>query len=310
MALASPTRILTVWPYGHLPLSPLYVIARRVLLDALGALADHRSAFILIGAQAVYARTGSADFDLSVAPFTSDADLAIDPRRLAVAPRIEQAMVTAGFRLSAESGIWIATAAVDGVPAEIPVDLLVPEALAGAGRRAARLPDHGRNAARRTPGLEAALVDCTVLELPSLEPKVDERVVAVPVAGVAALLVAKAFKIHERVRDAQQGHPHRLKPKDAGDVIRLMRAAAPRSVGLRLREIGDDAVAGASVRTGVEYLHRLFARRRSPGVELAVVALHGAAPDVYVRELAVSYMAELLDAYRSAEATTTTGPRA
>jgi hypothetical protein len=33
---------------------PLYVAARRVLLDALGALDNHREALVLVGAQAVY----------------------------------------------------------------------------------------------------------------------------------------------------------------------------------------------------------------------------------------------------------------
>jgi hypothetical protein len=55
----------------------LYVIARRVLLDALDALGTHRAAVILVGAQAIYLRVGETD--LAVAPFTTDGDLAIDP---------------------------------------------------------------------------------------------------------------------------------------------------------------------------------------------------------------------------------------
>ena len=48
----------------------LYVMARRVLLDALEALGAHRDAIILVGAQAVYLRVGEAD--LAVAPYTTD----------------------------------------------------------------------------------------------------------------------------------------------------------------------------------------------------------------------------------------------
>ena len=44
----------------------LYVIARRVLLDALDALGGHRDAVVLVGAQAIYLRVGEAD--LAVAP--------------------------------------------------------------------------------------------------------------------------------------------------------------------------------------------------------------------------------------------------
>lgn len=40
---------------------PLYVAARRVLLDALTALREHRDAIVLVGAQAVYIHAGDAD---------------------------------------------------------------------------------------------------------------------------------------------------------------------------------------------------------------------------------------------------------
>ena len=62
----------------------LYVAARRVLLDGLEALGTHRGAMILVGAQAIYLRVG--DTDLAVAPYTTDADLVIDPSRLAEMP--------------------------------------------------------------------------------------------------------------------------------------------------------------------------------------------------------------------------------
>ncbi len=53
-------------------LDPLYVAARRVLLDALDALVNHRDAIVLAGAQAVYVRTGAADLDASVSPYSGD----------------------------------------------------------------------------------------------------------------------------------------------------------------------------------------------------------------------------------------------
>jgi hypothetical protein len=43
-----------------------YVAARRVLLDALTALAPHGDAVILAGAQAIYLHTGTAE--LAIAP--------------------------------------------------------------------------------------------------------------------------------------------------------------------------------------------------------------------------------------------------
>jgi hypothetical protein len=62
----------------------LYVIARRVLLDALDALREHRDATILVGAQAIYLHAGDAG--LGVAEYTTDADLALDPDLLAEIP--------------------------------------------------------------------------------------------------------------------------------------------------------------------------------------------------------------------------------
>jgi len=66
-------------PAGTVPtetadVDPRYVEARRVLLNALAALAPHGPAFVVAGAQAVYLRTGDAD--IAVAQYTTDGDLA------------------------------------------------------------------------------------------------------------------------------------------------------------------------------------------------------------------------------------------
>jgi len=93
---------------------PRYVAARRVLLDALLALEAQADALIIAGAQAVYLHAG--DGDLTVAPFTTDADLAVNPELLYGDPLLEAAMTGAGFQLAlydghVEPGIW--TTAVD-----------------------------------------------------------------------------------------------------------------------------------------------------------------------------------------------------
>lgn len=82
---------------GEPDLAPedLLVRSRSVMLDALEALAAHRDAVIVIGAQAVYLRTGGAQVALAEA--TKDSDLAMDPRRLGDDPRVEAAMNEAGF---------------------------------------------------------------------------------------------------------------------------------------------------------------------------------------------------------------------
>ena len=74
---------------------PLYVAARSVLLDALNALGPQREAVIVVGAQAVYLRTGDAG--IAVTPYTTDADLVLAPDRLTDEPRVEELMRAARF---------------------------------------------------------------------------------------------------------------------------------------------------------------------------------------------------------------------
>lgn len=69
---------------------PVYVNAREVLLDALEALGAHRASLILVGPQATYFHTGEAD--IAVAPFTTDADVVIDPTSLADQPVLGEAL--------------------------------------------------------------------------------------------------------------------------------------------------------------------------------------------------------------------------
>src|SRR5258708_38547301 len=76
---------------------PLYVLARRALLDGLSALDPHLGSIIVIGAQAVYLHTGPAEF--AVAEFTTDADLAIAPEFLADNPGLGDLLEADGFTL-------------------------------------------------------------------------------------------------------------------------------------------------------------------------------------------------------------------
>lgn len=74
---------------------PLYVMARRALLDALDALRPHLDAVVLVGAQAIYMHTGDAD--LAVAEYTTDADLALQPDALDDEPLLEEVLRARGF---------------------------------------------------------------------------------------------------------------------------------------------------------------------------------------------------------------------
>jgi hypothetical protein len=266
-----------------------YVAARRVLLDALRALAPHKQAVIVAGAQAIYLQTG--DGEIGIAPYTTDGDLAIDPTLLGDEPQLDAAMRAARFTLSlTEPGIWLSTATVDGTELTIPIDLIVPEGVAPpGGRRGARLGPHGNQAARRAVGLEAALVDHSPMTVSALEPS-DTRAVVVEVAGVAALLVAKAHKIHDRL---ESNRPGRAEDKDAADIYRVIQTTSANDVGARLAELRLDDIAGPATEAAISYLAELFGRRNGDGTQMAIRALRLAIPEAQVATLATDYIGRL-----------------
>ncbi len=226
----------------------LLTAARSALLDALQALQPHIHAVIVIGAQAIYLHTGAAR--VALAETTKDSDLALDTRTLPDTPLLENAMLQAGFRLDPDSpqpGSWLN-------PAGIPVDLMVPESLAGStGRRGVRIPPHSKHAARRATGLEAAIIDHTPMRVTALDPA-DPRARTVNVASPAALLVAKLHKIAERADT-----PDRLIDKDAHDLYRLLVAISTDEIATALRRLQADPLAGETTRHAIELLGELFA---------------------------------------------------
>jgi len=225
--------------------------ARSALLDALRALGAHRESVVVIGAQAIYLRTSGAA--VAVAEATKDSDLAIDPRTLGEEPLIEGAMEGAGFVLDPvkrQPGAWLSA---EGVP----VDLMVPQALAGAGSattRGARIPPHHKRATRRARGLEAALVDNGWLVVEAFDP-VDDRRFEVRVAGPAALVVAKVHKIGERAADSAD----RLVDKDAHDLYRLLVHEPTGALAAEFRRLLADELSGPATAEAVQLLADLFA---------------------------------------------------
>lgn len=229
----------------------LLVRARSALLDALDALGAHRDSVVVIGAQAIYLRTSGAS--VAVAEATKDSDIAIDPRTLDDDPLIEQAMARARFRPDPEKnqpGAWLSA---DGIP----VDLMVPEHLAGGGGRSARgarIPPHDRRAVRRARGLEAAVVDNAWMTVPALDPA-DCRHHEARVAGPAALVVAKLHKIGERVADS----PDRLVDKDAHDIYRVLLDSPTQPLAADFRRLLSDDLAGKVTAQATEFLREHFA---------------------------------------------------
>jgi hypothetical protein len=253
-----------------------YVLARRVLLDALEALESHRESIILVGAQAIYAHTG--DVEMAVAPYTTDADLAIDTRSLGPDPRIEAAMKLGGFVLREERegkgdpGAWIG-------PHDVPIDLMAAESGSGGGRRSVKAPPHFKRSMRKVRGLEAALVDKDLHEIVSLEPESDNRKLSIYVAGPAALVVAKSIKIGER-KDQQDG---RLKPKDALDLFYLLQAKASKEIAERMIRVESEAISSEVTIQALGLLSELFGTPGALGCDMAVEALGPLANPATVR---------------------------
>lgn len=268
----------------------LYMQARRVLLDGLEALGEQRRSVIVAGAQAIYLQAGPGS--LPIADTTSDGDLALDPELLADEPTLAGLMEAKGFRLqllggAPEPGIWEAPAVtVNGAEVRIPVDLIVPAGVAPpGGTRGARLGNHGKRAARKAKGLEAALVDNHRRRVEALDPT-DARMIEVRVAGPAALLVAKTHKIADRVGG---GRDDRLADKDASDVLRLTQRFAPEQLAPVLERLLDDPVASGPTAEALAAFQELFGVAGGRGIAMASTALRTAVPSERVRALFLAY---------------------
>lgn len=279
----------------HQDLDPRYVAARRVLLDALTVLAPHGDAIIpgrcpgrlpphghrRPGHRSLHhrrrSRTGPAT------PRRGSGARSRDVHR-----RVPSSAAPGGH---VEPGIWLASASAAGEEFLVPVDLIVPEgAASGTGRRAARLGGHGARAARRAVGLEAALFDNSTMTIAALDPA-DERSLQARVAGPAALLVAKAHKLHDRVASDRAA---RLNDKDASDVVRLMQTTKSDEIAVTLNALAQDAVAGPPTTAALIYIEELFGRRGRPGIEMASRALRTAIPEDRVQAICVAYVTALV----------------
>jgi hypothetical protein len=263
----------------------ILVLARAALLDALIALHEHRESVVVIGAQAVYLHTGSAL--VAVAEATKDSDIGIDLRTLGDDPLIDEAMRRAGFHqdlVDGQPGSWLS-------PRGIPVDLMVPDAIAGSGRRSVQAPPHDKRALRRAVGLEAAVVDNGAMMIGALATD-DDRVVEARVAGPAALLVAKLHKLGER----QENAPERLADKDAYDVYRLLIAVPTQTLTTALGELLTDQLAGNVTNAALDYLAELFSAVDGVGSIMAGRAEEFVGDPAVVSAACVALAGDLLSA--------------
>jgi hypothetical protein len=135
------------------------------------------------------------------------------------------------------------------------------------------------------------------MRLVALDPA-DARQATVEVAGVAALLVAKAHKIRERL---DTGRPNRLSDKDAADVYRIMQTTRPATVAETMRTLLEAPMSGAVTVRALDLVRDLFARRAGEGVAMAQRALQLAVDPDQVAALCTAYAEQLLAASAGSE---------
>ena len=261
--------------------------ARETLLDAVEALGPHSDAVILVGAQAIYVHAESEDASFALSPFTYDADLALDPELLGSSPTIVDAMSRAGFELGEQPGLY-----KRGPRSQ--VDLLVPEAVGGPGRRAARLGVHGNRAAMKVHGLEGALVSHARRTITSLTADTDRSCI-LKVAGPAALLVSKVHKVGERLEDPDVRRRDTL-AKDAFDIYRLLRAIDTAAMASELDLLGSHQVSSLVTSEALSMFQRLFTTASGMGTEPVVRAVRGLEDPGFISESSVALSRDLLEA--------------
>lgn len=195
--------------------------SRRLLITTIIALGPYTDALTIVGAHAVHLwvqkKWGPIDMES-----TRDGDLVVDPVFVAEDPKILDLMASIGLEPARDErpGIYGYSTERD-LPWEqrTTVDLLVPEGYAGKKGRTAKIAGQDK-AATRAYGLELAVHDRVLTEISTIDAELMISAKAY-VAGPAALLIAKAHKVYERLADLER-RPDRLRPKDSGDIALLM----------------------------------------------------------------------------------------
>lgn len=241
----------SMWAAGSNPwmnFGPELRDSRQLLLDVLRLLEDQSDALTVLGAHAVYEQTKFVK-DLPPMDSTADADLGVSPVLLVDTPRLDEVMSAAGLEPihPDRPGVWGFTADEGQLTHQrMTIDLIAPASVAGGGRRAAEVGRHGSRSVSKTHGTELSLIDRQWLELEAFSP--GEPSGYAWVAGRAALICAKAYKIFDRLGAAEFArNPQRYRPKDVADLFRLMAA----SEGTEVRAVFAQGEADPQIATAV-----------------------------------------------------------
>lgn len=234
---------------------PEIVRSRRLLIDVITALSEHREALTVLGAHGVIEMTQGIR-DVPPGDSTRDGDLGVTPSLLLPLPRLAAVMESLGFEqeYTDRPGIWSPVAQHHlNIHQRDTIDLIAPYAVSfpegtRRPRRGARVGEHGKNSVSATPGTELTTIDRELVEVRSFD---DDPGVQAYVAAPAALLCAKAHKLHDRMDVTELArNAARLRPKDFADVYRLVLAIEPEHAaevfarGVATERIGEAVAAG------------------------------------------------------------------
>jgi hypothetical protein len=181
----------------------------------------------------------------------------------------------------------------------------VPDAVGGRRgqeKRSARIPPHDDRAARNVRGLEGALFDFDLMTIDALD-AADKRRFEIAVAGPAALVVAKAHKIRERLSRPKRSNTI---AKDALDVVRILRGCTEEDVARRWRSLLEGGAPDDNVRRAtsvvaaeaMEFIRAEFAVGAGRGCDLTVRAAAGTEDPDLLRASTVDLARRVLDRLR------------
>ena len=249
------------------------VEARRLLLDALDALAPLLPAVVLGGGQAADLHLPAGSFPIPLS--TRDGDLTVDVRALTRPARIGELLTLAGLEITGGHGHWARATnrLLQYFSRKWPVriDMMVPdepwpEAVAGPDPRV------GGDASNMPP-MVVTLLDDSPLAVPALDAS-DLRRRTVRVAGTASLLLTKVHKFEtRRLRAVARRRPFSTIPtKDILDIVRLLLAPGE-DIERDVHRIRLDARGAGVARESLSYLDEHFSRNDGLGTRLAREAL-------------------------------------
>ena len=235
--------------------------------------------------------------DLPSMDSTHDADLGVAPGLLLPMPLLGEVLDSAGLEPASPSrpGVWgLKSEHNKPLHARLTVDLIAPASVAGPGRRGADVGPHGRRSVSKTVGTELSLIDRQWMTIESFDDQQPDR--EGYVAGIAALICAKVFKISDRLDPVELArNPERFKSKDVTDLFRLMVARN----GADVRAVFDQGAARPEItETVTEARRRLLSLRAREGgnwMTNQIVLQWG--EDVMTGEQAQRVIAEWFDAF-------------